>query len=202
MTDTVRARGAYAKTAGRRQEILRAGVHVFATSGYRNGSIREIADRVGISQAGLLHHFSSKSELLEAVLTERDDVARDRMTVNTGWPRGTDLIRAMIELVRNNQNTPGLVALYAVLSAEATSPEHPAYQYFRDRYEDVLGIIRTGLQEAADDGALRDGVEPAGASRMFVAMMDGLQIQWLLDPGFDMATEVQRFAQSLVTEQL
>jgi AcrR family transcriptional regulator len=202
MTGTVRTRGEYAKSAGRRQEILQAGVHVFSSSGYRNGSIREIADRVGMSQAGLLHHFASKSELLEAVLIQRDDVARERMVLNDGWPRGTDLLRGMVELVRNNANTPGLVALYTVLSAEATSPEHPAHQYFRNRYDFVLDMIRTGLEETRDVGMLRDGIDPDGAARLFVAIMDGLQIQWLLDPGFDMATEVERFAQSLVTEQL
>jgi AcrR family transcriptional regulator len=203
MADTVRTRGAYAKSAQRRHEILQAGVQVFSESGYRSGSIREIADRVGMSQAGLLHHFASKGELLEAVLTHRDDIARERMSQETGWPRGVELLEAMVELVANNQRTPGLVALYAVLSAEATSPDHPAHQYFRDRYDFVLGIIRVGLEEAGVEGRLVPGVDQLSAARQFVALMDGLQVQWLLDPdGLDMAAEVRRYVQTLVTGEL
>ena len=44
----------------RRQEIVDAAVEVFATVGYHKGSLRDVADRVGMSQAGLLHHFPSK----------------------------------------------------------------------------------------------------------------------------------------------
>ncbi len=52
-------RGQYGKTAARRQEIVDAAVEVFGTMGYNKGSLREVADRVGMSQAGLLHHFPS-----------------------------------------------------------------------------------------------------------------------------------------------
>ncbi|HTW11492.1 MAG TPA: TetR/AcrR family transcriptional regulator, partial [Solirubrobacteraceae bacterium] len=41
-------RGPYRKTAGRQQEILDAALTVFGRSGYRSGSIREIAETVGI----------------------------------------------------------------------------------------------------------------------------------------------------------
>ena len=56
----------------KRAEILAEAVRVFAESGYRGGSLKEIADRVGLSQAGLLHHFSSKEELLAEVIAARD----------------------------------------------------------------------------------------------------------------------------------
>lgn len=203
MTDTVRTRGAYAKSAQRRREILQAGVQVFSESGYRSGSIRDIAERVGISQAGLLHHFASKSELLEAVLTHRDDIARDSMSQDRGWPHGADMLRALVQLVRNNQRTPGLVALFCVLSAEATSPDHPAHAYFQNRSEFVLRTIRIGLEEAQAVGELAADVDPSSAARQLTALMDGLQVQWLLDPtGLDMGDEVQRFAQSLVSVPL
>jgi AcrR family transcriptional regulator len=202
MVEGVRTRGEYAKSAGRREEILAASVQVFSVSGYRSGSIREIADRVGMSQAGLLHHFASKSELLQAVLTHRDDIAREQIAASNGWPSGIDLLRAMVELMQTNARTRGLVALYCTLSAEATSPDHPVHGYFRDRYDFVLDVMRQGFEEAREQGALRPGVDPAGAARMMVAIMDGLQVQWLLDPAFDMAAEVRRFAQTLLTVEL
>ncbi len=45
---------------------------MFGEQGFRGSSLREIAARVGISEAGLLHHFGSKAGFLTATLEERD----------------------------------------------------------------------------------------------------------------------------------
>ena len=43
----------------------------------------------------------------------------------------------------------------------------------------------------ADEGKLRPGVAPAAAARQLIALMDGLQVQWLLDnESVDMPSEV------------
>ena len=65
-------RGEYAKSAERRQQIVDAAVEVFSSVGYRKGSLRDVANKVGLSQAGVLDHFPSKEHLLEAVPSWRD----------------------------------------------------------------------------------------------------------------------------------
>src|SRR3954452_23727003 len=67
-----KARGPYAKTAARRADIVRAARDSFAEHGYVQSSLRGIAERAGITHTGLLHHFSTKDELLAAVLAQRD----------------------------------------------------------------------------------------------------------------------------------
>jgi hypothetical protein len=57
---------------------------VFSTSGYRAGSLKDVAVKVGLSQAGLLHHFPSKEALLEALLTLRDEESLERLGRDTG----------------------------------------------------------------------------------------------------------------------
>src|SRR5687767_13490190 len=118
---TPRPRGEYAKTSARRHDILTAAVDVFSSSGFHKGSLRDVAERVGLSQAGVLHHFPSKSHLVEAVLEWRDNKSRERVGEPDG---GVNLLRAMVDLVEYNQReTPELVELFATLSAEATSPD-------------------------------------------------------------------------------
>lgn len=195
-----RPRGSYAKTEARRQEILKAAFEVFSTSGYRSGSLKDVADKVGLSQAGLLHHFPSKEALLEAVLRLRDD----QSVVLTGYEtaKGAELLHGMVELARYNTTIPGLVALYCVLSAEATDPEHPAHDYFQDRYVRVRSIIMEAFSEMADDGMLRPGITAASATRQVIALMDGLQVQWLLDnDSVDMPAEVATFLDAVTTEK-
>src|SRR6187402_2459530 len=64
-------------TAERRAEILRAAANTFGSKGYMSGSLAEVAEQVGITHAGVLHHFGSKEKLLLEVLAYRDqaDVA-------------------------------------------------------------------------------------------------------------------------------
>jgi len=199
---TSRPRGEYAKSAARRHEILTAAVEVFSSAGFHKGSLRDVAERTGLSQAGVLHHFPSKNHLVEAVLTWRDDESRQRFIEGVDEGRGT--VRALIDLVEYNQReTPQLVELYATLSAEATSPDHPVHHYFVRRYAWVVRYVRGAFERMAEAGELRPGVDPDSAARCMVALMDGLQIQWLYDRrSVDMAAEVRRYVQSVLTVEL
>lgn len=200
-TETVRTRGSYAKTAARRREILEAGMDVFAEQGFRSGSLREVAERVGMSQAGLLHHFSNKNELLAAILDFRDERDREKSAIEIG--SGIDGIRGLLRLVEHNMQVPGLVELHCVLSAEATSPDHPAHAHFVRRYSWLIEGMTVSFEIMAREGQLADGVDPGSAARMLIAMMDGLQLQWLLDrDSVDMAEETRRSLRPLLTVEI
>jgi len=53
---------------GRRGEILDAAVGVFSERGYDGGSMRRIADRVGVSEPALYRHFPGKEALFLAMM--------------------------------------------------------------------------------------------------------------------------------------
>ncbi|MBA8815184.1 AcrR family transcriptional regulator [Microbacterium halimionae] len=204
MTDTTDAaparklRGEYAKTEAKREAILDAALEVFAGSGYRAGSLREVAQRVGMSEAGLLHHFKSKSALLLAVLDRRDE--RSLELVDFDAPDGVIGLRGLVALAAYNASVPGVVELYCVLSAEATSPRHPAHEYFINRYEYTRGQVMLAFERLQQEGRLGAGVDPARAAVATLAMMDGLQVQWLLDRNIvDMAEALKEFFRGFVS---
>ncbi|MFT3797426.1 TetR/AcrR family transcriptional regulator [Microbacterium sp.] len=183
-------RGQYAKSAVKRREILDAALEVFAQSGYRAGSLRDVAQRAGMSEAGLLHHFRNKSVLLEAVLTHRDDRASRIVALDSG--DGATIVRGLVELATYNASIPGLVELYCVLSAEATAPEHPAHRYFIDRYEFIRERVGNAFRALAVEGRLKNGMTPERAVVVLIALMDGLQVQWLYDRSIVDMTEALR----------
>ncbi|GAA4169545.1 TetR/AcrR family transcriptional regulator [Gryllotalpicola koreensis] len=194
-------RGPYFKTEQKRREILDAALEVFAVAGYRSGSLRSVAQRVGMSEAGLLHHFHNKTALLAAALERRDDQTRKRFDFD--GLRGRELVTALIELVEYNASVPGVVELFTVLSAEATHPEHPAHEYFRERYSNLRQTLIDTFAELQADGELRQGVDPAAAARGVIALMDGLQVQWLYrDDELDMAADLRRYFDSLLNTPL
>lgn len=190
--------GERAPTADRRSEILDAAIRVFSEAGFHGGTLREVAERVGMSQAGLLHHFANKEQLLEAVLTHRDQVARDRL--GHDLPSGAGFLAALVELTSYNATTPGLVALFAVLSSEATARDHPGHAFFRERYTWVRSLIEKAVVVGQADGELRADLDATEVARTLIALLDGLQLQWLYeDEGFDMTAPLEAYVESLRT---
>lgn len=192
-------RGHYAKTALRRQEILDAAFEVFAASGYRGGSLREIADRVGISLAGLLHHVTTKSELLASVLTMRDE-ATAREYGSLEGAHADEILRRYLAVMVGNASVRGLAELYCILSAEAVAADHPAHQYFVDRYAALASQLERAFVEVGAHGDLRPGVDPHQAAVDLIAVSDGIQLQWLLRPEItSMGDSVRRYLESVTT---
>lgn len=180
----------YAKGIAKREEILARALEVFADKGYRKASLREIADSVGLSQAGLLHHFSSKEELFAEVLRKRDEVDSAGGDFGSEWTGAFD---GLVGIVRHNAEVPGLVQLYATISAEAADPEHPGHDYFVSRYEQIVGGLEQYLRAEQEAGRIRAGADPRTLARLAVAVADGMQVQWMLDPSADMADAVEAY---------
>ena len=154
-----------------------------------------------MSQAGLLHHFANKNELLAAVLELRDDLSREYTTGDE--EDGLETIRGLIRLVEYNATVPGLVELHTTLSAEATAVDHPAHEYFVRRYAWVSSFITSAFERMKANGQLVPGVEPQAAARGMIAVIDGVQVQWLLDrDSLDMAEETRMFVRLLITVDL
>ncbi len=194
-------RGEYSKTAARREQILASALDVFSTSGFHKGALRDVADRAGLSQAGVLHHFPNKIALLEGVLVWRDELSRRSLDSGADDPLGR--LRAVIRLIEHNQTTPGLIKLYATLQAESTSPDHPAHDYFVRRTTWVVDTLAAALTDGIKAGVVRPDIDPVNAARSTVALMDGLQIQWLLDrASVDMPAIVRDYLQSLLLSEL
>ena len=114
---------------------------------------------------------------------------------------GFDFLTGWMRLLRYNLAHKGHVDLYATLSAEATSEDHPAHEYFKDRFAFVSGITEKAFTVLKADGRLNPGISPHSAARIFIAISDGLQMQWLMDPSIDTyALTVDSF-KAIVTEE-
>ncbi|QFG23065.1 TetR/AcrR family transcriptional regulator [Actinomadura sp. WMMB 499] len=163
----------------RREEILLAALDVFGERGYTGASIAAVAERVGLSQQGVLHYFPSKDRLLAEVLRLRDERGLDVIALgNSGGTITLDTISAIIDY---NRERRGIVQSFTVLSAESVLDDHPAAGFFRARYSEsrawLADLVRA---ECGDD--LPGGVTPEQAAPLLLAVMDGLQQQWLLSP--------------------
>ncbi|KAF5997461.1 TetR/AcrR family transcriptional regulator [Streptomyces sp. WAC00263] len=167
------AMGTRARSEERRAEIVRAALEVIAERGYRGASMTSVAERVGLTQQGLLHYFPTKDALLVAVLEERDqwDAVPD-----TQWR--VDLLASLVEY---NAMRPGIIQTFSALLGESVTEGHPAREYFTERYARVRASMAAVLRAEYGE-RLPNGLTPERTAPLLVAVMDGLQFQWLLDP--------------------
>jgi len=173
---------------GRRAQLIAEATRLISEAGFRQFTIAELARASGITRAGVLHHFVSREEMLLAVLSARDMNDAKAVLAEIDIHRGD--VRRMLDLiVRRNGSQPEIIRLYAVLSAEALDVDHPAHQYFIDRWQRTIGWLATALE-----GMGRPGRDVAVEVHSF---MDGLQLNWLRDPTIDFTGQWAAFADDL-----
>ena len=188
-------RGSYAKGVAKREEILATALELVAVRGYSRTTVRELADAVGLSQAGLLHYFGTKEQLFTEILRHRDQTDRAAFMA----PRPTDgFAEDYARLVRHNAGVPGLVQLHTRFSAEATDPQHPSHLFFRERAAAARAMTAETLRRLRDERRLPVEADPDKLAVILAALTDGLQTAWLYDPQLDMAAHVSHLL-SLIT---
>jgi AcrR family transcriptional regulator len=157
------ARGRARDTKG---EIHRAALELFSSRGYEKTSLREIAEQVGISKASLYYHYSSKQELLQAIVGTFFDDAK-RVFVRTDgleWSadRELEVLGAYLDVVIKHRATGPAVLrdLRAVLAA------------FDDQLDDLIDQSRRfQLWLAGPDPTPADRVLAAAAVEVVGAVL-------------------------------
>lgn len=157
--------------------------------GYYRFSIAALAERCGLTRAGVLHHVGSKEQLLIDILSSRDQSAAVPLLASA-VDDAIPVRAALDEVVRRNLQQREIVRLYAVLSAESMDPAHPAHPYFLTRQQrsiTELTAILGGPARAGEEAAVR-----------VLAFLDGLQTLWLRDETIDFWAQWTAFADAVV----
>ena len=107
--------------------ILDRAAALFARRGFAKTSVQDVADAVGLSKTGLLHHYPSKDALHEAVLAQAGTLGRRVLDEVGDLPPGPGRDRHVLEvLVDVALAHPGLVALLLAPVTDLDAEPHPA----------------------------------------------------------------------------
>lgn len=188
MAERTGPRGPYRKGLERRREIIAAAAELFSESGYTHSSIRELAKRVNLTQPGVLHHFSTKEELLIEVLNLRDVSVAEHLSAL----EAADVVTRSREVARHSAEHEGLTSLFIILSAEAIYPDHPAHEYFTEHYREAQAETREPVSGLTSVDASVE-VSPELIAALGVAVQDGLQLQRRYRDDLDVVAAVDAF---------
>ena len=184
-----------AKGEDRRQRILAVAERLLARNGWRNTSLAQIAKEAGVTPAGLLHHFESKEQLLNAVLDARD--ADDE--IHADYLSG-DLITELSRVPERFDRAPELIGTFTVLLVENIAPDAPLHDRLHKRYRDAVDIIAKIIKRGQSDGQFRPDFDAAGKAVEILAFINGMETLWLLDRSLPLTEVFKGYADSLGRE--
>jgi AcrR family transcriptional regulator len=188
-----------ARGVARRQAILQAATEVFAAHGYRGGSLALVAERVGLTPAGVLRHFKTKEALLLAVLAHRDERARGIAEELATLPP-LDAIRGAVRYAELAESEPGIAALFTVLQAEHLEAPGEAHRFFLDRSRVVRRRIARAVRQGQEDGSIRPDADPEKVGDELMAFMEGSALVWLLDRERSLVAMYRHYLDRLASE--
>jgi AcrR family transcriptional regulator len=159
----------------RRQQILDAAVELFASKGYRSTGILTLAERIGLSDTGLLYYFGTKERLLQEVVAERPraqfPVSSDELTLSH-----------LRDLGRRYAYEKTITRLYLVLACESFNKDDVLHDFFVRIYRRGVDTIRALLERDRRRAALREDVDVTQVARELMALELGSELMWLMDP--------------------
>lgn len=175
----------------RRQEIIDVALRMFAENGFQATGLIAIAKEVGITHAGILHHFGTKVGLLEAVVHERDAFASlfERWF---GSRPGLEPIEHLVEFAEVVIERPLVIKLMTNLVVENLEDGSPLRQYFFDRDQRVRDLVAERVAEAQESGNPRREADSALVGRGVLGFTIGANAQWLVDRDDDVLRVLYR----------
>jgi AcrR family transcriptional regulator len=167
---------------------------MLARNGWRNTSLAQIAREAGVTPAGLLHHFASKEHLLNAVLDARDD--DDDLHAN----RSGDLIAEIMRVGERFQRSPELVGTFVVLLVENIQPDAPLHDRLVERHRAAVDIVAELIRRGQAAGRYRPDLDAATKAVEILALINGMETSWLLDPSIPLADVLKGYAEMLARD--
>ncbi len=168
-----------AKRIETRKRILEAATHLFARLGYHKTTIQDIAYHIGMTTGAVFHHYNSKNDILDDVVTELDHSFEQytRFLDNPHADYNTMIHGIMDIFMDRFYNQPDTIIALASLAAEFSGIRGPviikvqaAYDRFVDAFEAALDRICAKPTNRA-------------AAICFISALQGLALQALVRDG-------------------
>lgn len=179
----------------RLKQIVLAAVDVINERGVNGMSLQAVADKVGITQAGVIHYVGNKQGLLAEVIKHYYDHVSGAAGYLAKFEEGGELEGQAPKLpeycrltVAENNKQPELVRLFQTLNTEAMSPSSPIHEYFAQRTRNITE------EDGGPHWDVPEGIDPQTALSCAMAAMYGLEGRWLARPDeIDYPAEWARF---------
>ena len=189
MVSTSSTSGGSSTTGSRRDELLRIAGALFARRGFKNTTVRDIADAAGILSGSLYHHFDSKESMVDELLSTFQSAlfrTYDEILASESDPRARidAVVRASFDAIEQHHDE------VAIFQGDATYlMGFERFAYLREHNERFRAMWLELLEEGTRSGALRDDLD-AELTYRFIRDTVWVAVNWYRPGGELTAQEV------------
>ena len=183
----------------RRDELLAIAARLFADKGFKNTTVRDIADAAGILSGSLYHHFDSKESMVDEILrTFQEDLfgQYDDILASDADPLAKleQAVRVSFEAIDEHHDE---VAIFQNDAAYLLTFDR--FSYLADRNRQSREVWLTLLRSGIDAGVLRDDLDLELTYR-FIRDTVWVAVSWYRPGGRRTHTEIARQYLSILLE--
>jgi len=183
----------------RRAELLGIAAGLFAEKGFKNTTVRDIADAAGILSGSLYHHFDSKESMVDEILrTFQEELfgQYDDILASDLDPRAKleQAVLVSFEAIDKHRDE---VAIFQNEAAYLLTFDR--FSYLADRNRQSQQVWLTLLQGGVDAGVLRDDLDLELTYR-FIRDTVWVAVSWYRPGGRRTHTEIARQYLSILLE--
>ena len=181
------------RTEQRERDILEAAIELFGEEGFHNVATRKIAARAGVSEGTLFNYFSSKNELMRAILGR----IYEELTDNAGAILRDELdSRRRLQLLAENHITVMSRdnALFMRMIQAYMNVDLGGYTKIRDSVLHKMNlsyawVFDVTVKEAIARGEIRDDVNLSALRDLFFGGLEYCSRTLFLHQAFDRMSE-------------
>jgi AcrR family transcriptional regulator len=184
---------------GNREALLEGAIRCLETRGYAQTTARDLVRESKTNLGAIGYHFGSKEALLYEALTVcfrrwLERLASEAISLAGTSPAdlGSAILAKAYEAIRSDRSV--VVAFFEALCQAERSEE------LRNQLAGFYGELRVGIAEVVAVLAGVSAGDPAAESlaSLVLALVDGLSIQYLLDPASQLSSSALLDAATLV----
>ena len=167
------------KTNGKYEAILRSAIKVFASSGFFNSKVADVASEAGVADGTVYLYFKNKDDILVSIFNyymEEALAAGKASLALTDDPieKLKRIVHAHLDRLGRDRN------LAIVFQVELRSSTKFMEQFSATKVTEYLGLIRGVLEEGQQDGAFRSGLNTKVAAKVLFGALDEMATNWVL----------------------
>lgn len=162
----------------KKEDILKAATLLFATNGFKDTSMTEVAHMTGAASATVFYHFKSKEELFLAVLSDVKDGILDefsRYFIDKTFANGLEMLEESVSfyLYLASTKTEWFLLLHRYYPYKLAKENIACRRSLEDIYNCFVDIFEKALAQGQADGSIGK-LSPRKTSLLILSTVDGI----------------------------
>jgi len=164
-----------------KEKILRVSADIIVKEGLRKFTAKNIADRLGITDAAIFKHFNSMDDIISEIIERY--VSKCSKSAEEAEKKGKSVKERLEAVLRTHlsvlEETKGAVPVLCFEFLRAEDKKfYRILKGFIENYKDQIGKL---IREGQSEGTIRKDIDPEATAMLFIGMIQAKVFAYLLE---------------------